>query len=782
MKKHLIICIGFFIPILSGYTQNIYTGKVIDEHKKPIIGATIIAIANLQEVSTTGKNGAFYIKHSKVQVSAIGFVTKKIHLTPELNTIILYEAIENLDEIIISASREIQKRKEVPAAIGLLTSQQINRTKAIGIEQLVNQVSGVFMSTSKASGNEQHFMATRSPISTKSLFLYVEDGLPIRPVAVFNHNALLEMNSTTFNRVEVLKGPASSIYGSEAIGGSFNFITKDPRKEFGGDLGIQINDLGLTRYEAETSTTINKKYGFYIGSHYVQRNNGPVGHSDYEKFAVTFKNKNLISANVTWTNVLTFIEYRSDMSGSISEQNYSDGNYESNQTFTERAAKSLRIRSTLDKIWNSNNKTSFNIIFRDNEMAQIPSYRIRQHRINGQLNGTGTGETNSNGFKSYAALVQHKTDFSFANSSLITGVTTDFSPQKYVAEKIDVTVDANQALNTGYTKRTGDYILNYDANLLNVATYVQYEISPIENFKITGAIRYDHFSYDYDNKIEVLSGVKDTKVIYSNVSPKLGINYNFSRNSGIYSNYSQGFTPPQTSTLFRNSKNNSTGDTVFDLSPATFNNYEIGGYFSIPSKLKVDLALYQLDGINRLISIRDSQGEYVQKNVGKTQSRGIELGIKYTLFKNVSINYNGSYASHRYIDFFDNNVDYSNTNMQSAPNYIANIAILYKPFTNFDVSLEYEQIGEYATSFEGQAIIGEDLNGDDITGTSTYNGHSIFNLRATYKIKNIELWVHSLNLFNELYAVRASYSAWDKENTYNTGNPLAFHFGVKYHF
>ena len=51
-----------------------------------------------------------------------------------------------------------------------------------------------------------------------------------------------------------------------------------------------------------------------------------------------------------------------------------------------------------------------------------------------------------------------------------------------------------------------------------------------------------------------------------------------------------------------------------------------------------------------------------------------------------------------------------------------------------------------------------------------------------YRIKQFDLWIHGLNLFNELYAVRASYSTWNKENTYSIGNPRAFHFGVKYNF
>lgn len=783
MKKvALIMCLGLLLPIFKGFSQVTFKGKIVNKENEPIVGATIVSIENKNKGTISDIEGSFSInlKTSKVEVSSIGYLSKLVVLSEQNNRITLESTIESLEEVIISASRETQKRKEVPASIDLLNANQIKETKAFGIEQLVNQVPGVFMSTSKASSNEQHFMATRSPISTKSLFLYVEDGLPIRPVAVFNHNALLEMNNTAFERVEVLKGPASSIYGSEAIGGSFNFITKNPRKDFGGSIGFQINDLGLTRYELEASTTVKEKYGFYIGGHHIRRDNGVVGHSDYEKTAISFKNVNDFSEDLQWTNSLTYINYRSDMSGSISEKNYTDGNYESNQTFTEREAKAFRFRSTLDKFWNSTNKTSVNFIYRNNEMNQLPSYRIRQNRVGGVLDGTGSGEINSNKFKSYVGLIQHKVDFNFANSSLIVGATTDFSPQAYEAENIDVVVNTTTAQNTDYSIRNGDYILKYKADIFNYAGYAQFEISPLEKVKLTGALRYDGFTYDYDNLDEGNSGVQDTKISYNNYSPKLGINLNLTKRAGIYSSYSKGFTPPQVGTLFRNGKNR-TGN-AFSLKPAKFHNYEIGGYFTIPSKLKVDVTIYQLDGIDRLISIRDDSGNFVQKNAGKTTSNGIELGVKYNLLENLYINYSGSYATHKYLSFFENNVDYSNTDMQTAPNYIAVSTINYKPIKSLLLTLEHEQIGKYNTSFEGQAVIGKDVSGGDILGTSTYQGHHIFNFRANYTYKQFEIWGQALNIFDKLYAVRASYSRWSKQNTYSVGNPRAFHFGVKYNF
>lgn len=785
MKKLIVILLlGFVLPIVKVNAQTIYKGLVVNKQQEPVVGAAIVSSENKEKGTATDIEGKFSIRlqNNLVIISAIGYQTTQISLTNTENVVELHEKDENLEEVIVSASREQQQRKEVSSAIGVLSAKKIDETKAFGVEQLVNQVSGVFMGSSKASSNEQHFMAVRSPISTKSLFLFLEDGIPIRPVAVFNHNALLEMNNTTFKRVEVLKGPASSIYGSEAIGGSFNFITKNPSKNWTGNLGFQINTLGLQRYEAEVSNTFVDKYGLYIGGHYIQRNNGLIQYSDYEKLAISLKNVNEFSETLRLTNSFSFIDFRSDMSGSLSEQDYKAGNYESDQTFTERVAKAFRFRSTLDKIWNNTNKTSFNLIFRSNEMNQIPSYRVRQNRTNGVLNGTGSGEINSNKFNSYVGLIQHKLDFNFADASIIVGATADFSPQDYVAETINVTVNPETGVNTGYSVNEEDYILNYQADILNYAGYAQFEISPIQQLHFTAGVRYDAFTYDYDNLIEESSGVADTKVSYNNITPKFGINYNITSKLGFYSNYSQGFTPPQTSTLFRNSNNNSAGAAIFDLKPAQFHNYEWGFYFNSPKKLKADIALYRLDGDNRLISLEDVDGNYVQLNAGKTQSTGVELGVTYNFLENLWASYNGSYATHKYIDFYENNVDYSNTDMPTAPNYIANTTLNYKPLKSLLLTLEHEQIGSYNTSFENQAIVGTASNGDPIMGTTTYDGHHVFNFRVNYRLKKFEVWAQALNIFDELYAIRASYSRWSRQNTYSIGNPRAFHFGVKYNF
>ncbi|MDY8137444.1 TonB-dependent receptor [Aquimarina sp. 2201CG5-10] len=770
----LLLCFGGTI-----YAQQSYTGKIIDNFNNPLPGATIVDISDKNNGVMSDSEGVFTItlqNSNEVSIRFIGYITQKVKLNSSINVIRLSEDNVTLEEVLVtSASREVQKRSEVPGSIATINSQTINEAKAFGLDQLVNQVPGVFMSTSRVASNEQHFMAIRSPISTKALFLYLEDGLQIRPTSVFNHNALLEMNNTSYNRVEVLKGPASSIYGSEAIGGSFNFITKSPTENLIGSIGFQINDLGLTRYELEVADQTSDNFGFYIGGHYIQREDGPIEHSDYEKLAFTFKTVYDFNATTQWTTVLDAIQYRSDMTGSLSENDYNSGNYESDQTFTERDAIAFRVRTTLDKFWNDQNKTSFNAIIRDNRMDQNPSYRIRQFRNQGQLTGFGSGEINSNQFKSYVGLIQHKTDFNFAQSSLILGGTTDYSPQNYIAETIDIFVDPETGRNTGFNINAGEFILNYEADIFNYAGFFQYEISPIEKLKVTAALRYDGFEYKYDNQADGIVGVEDSDDSFDNWAPKLGLNYNFDKSTGVYANYSQGFTPPQVSTLYRN-RNELRG-----IKPSQYDNYEIGGYFNLPSKLKLDAAIYLLEGKNTLITLRDEDDNFFNTNAGKTRSYGIEYGITWYPLEGLSITHNGSYAKHQYVEFFDSGVDFSDTERETAPNLLGTSLITYrhniKEDFGFTVTAEHELVGSYNTGFEGQVE-----NEDGTFGTATYDGHNVFNFRATVQYKKFEIWGHALNIFDELYAARASFNRFRGENSYTIGNPQAFHLGIKYNF
>jgi len=765
--------------------QITYVGRVLDANKQPLAGATIQSKLNKNTAVVTGVNGNFSITlqdTNTVIVKYIGFTTLEKTLSTSKNNIILQENDELLNEVVISASRELQKRKEVPAAITAITSKDIEDAKAFGLDQLVNDVPGVYLSTSRSSSNEQHFTALRSPISTKPLFLFLEDGLPLRPTAIFNHNALLELNTIAHKRVEVLRGPNASIYGSDAIGGSFNFITKDPTQDLTGHLSYQLNDVGFSSVTFDASKQITDKFGLYIASQFNQRNNGPIAHSDYDKYALNVKAvfKPLKKSKLTLYYAGT--DFLSDMAGSISAQNFEEGNFESDQTFTNRDAVSSRLRATWDQNWNANNKTSFSALYRHNVMKQNPSFRISPERVRGVRTGRVLGELNNNTFNSYFGNIQHLMKFPNIKASLILGGTLDITTQDYVANRTLVNQDANTGLNLSFEVLEDDFILNYLADIDNYAGYTQFEIEPIERVKFTLGARYDYFKYTLNNRIQ--NGIENREDSWSNIAPKVGVNYNVSNNVGLYANYSTGFTPPQSSTLYRNLSNTNVNG---ELQPSNYNNFEIGTYLALGKQLKLDVALYRLDGKNTLVSVRNEENAdaFITTNAGKTSSYGIEYGVSYKPTSLVEISHNGTYAKHKY-DTFSTVVrsrsgsefrDFSNTDREIAPNIIGTTKIKFKPVNCFTFTLSHEIIGEYNTAFEGLIVDDNGLN-----STPTYRGHNIFNLTFNYTVKKVDLWMHALNVFNTNYANRVSFNTFSNANTFTVGNPRAFHFGAKYKF
>jgi iron complex outermembrane receptor protein len=222
-------------------------GSVFDtQTKEPIPGATVqIVSANVG--TTTDNNGHFAfsspISNAILRISSIGFSAKEIQIESGKSIKVgLDAATENLQSVVVTGNREATLRTESPIAISKLTPRMIDEAKPTAMYEIVNKVPGVMMVN---LGNEQHSMAIRQPFTTNAYFLYMEDGVPIRPMGVFNHNSILEFNQFAISSVEVVKGPVSSIYGPEAVGGAINFITQRPTILPTAKIGIQADQLGL---------------------------------------------------------------------------------------------------------------------------------------------------------------------------------------------------------------------------------------------------------------------------------------------------------------------------------------------------------------------------------------------------------------------------------------------------------------------------------------------------------------------------------------------------------
>ena len=266
-------------------------------------------------------------------------------------------------------------------------------------------------------------------------------------------------------------------------------------------------------------------------------------------------------------------------------------------------------------------------------------------------------------------------------------------------------------------------------------------------------------------------------ITYERFTPKVGVTYDLGNGRGMYANYSQGFSPPSLTAIFRPRPNTTPVQFYTNLNSAYFINYEIGGWASIiKNKVMIDVALYQMDGKNELLNIRQADNSFDYQSAGKTLHRGIEFGINAKPNEQYWFRFGGTTALHRFEDFeisknpADNFKNLGGFEMPSSPRWSWNTEFTYYPkwVKNLRTSLEWQ----YLSSWYQNQI-----------NTIKYEGYNLINFRIGYKWKSIELYSNILNLTDELYANSASRGNNPTDrSTFNPGAPRNRIFSDAYFF
>ncbi|UTA66348.1 TonB-dependent receptor [Emticicia sp. 21SJ11W-3] len=773
----------FFLFLVIQHTraQRLIKGKVYDAQTKEAITGASIKAKGQTNGTITDNQGGFSLKADtdEIQISMIGYRPLTLPVGTNQNiTAALETAVEDLQTVVVTGNREASLRTETPIAISKLTPKQIEEAKPIAIYEVINKMPGVMMVN---LNNEQHMMAIRQPMTTNGYYLYMEDGLPIRPMGVFNHNALLEMNQFTVSSIEVVKGPVSSIYGPEAVGGVVNFITQRPTAVPTARIGIQADQWGFKRIQYGAGETIGK-FGIYLGGLVADQKDSWMASSDYTKNAQYARLEYHFNPKTRLIYTLSYSDYNSQTSGSVDSVAFFSRKYVSTTDFTYRKSYSVRTRLTLEKDWAAGGQSFVTVFARDNKLGQNPSYGIRW--TSGA--STARGEINSSNFRSLGVVAQHTQPFRFLNSKAIIGASMDYSPTDYWSYQIDLNAQlrADKKSVEKYTiakERPDIKIADYDANIRNSAVYLQYDFEPLKNLRVSAGLRYDNLSFDYVNNLDVDAsgnGIGGAKT-YTKTTPKIGITYDLGKGKGLYANYSKGFAPSGLTAIFRKRPTPAPNGDLFyyNLIPATFNNAEIGGWASLfKNKVYVDASFYQMLGFNELLNIRQPDNSTDYQAAGKTLHKGIELGITYKPAAQLFIRGGGTYAIHRFEEFIlsqrasDAIKDVNGKDMPSAPRWLWNAEVSYYPkwLKGLRSAIEWQHVGQW---YQNQI------------NTLSYGGYDLLNFRVGYQWKGIEVFTNIMNLTDALYATNASRgNALTDRTTFTAAAPRTFVMGVQYGF
>lgn len=137
--------------------------------------------------------------------------------------------VYELDDVIVTASRTEQNVKDAPAAVEVVTREDIDRLGAETLAQALALTVGLDVTENGMVGNQ----AALRGMSTNQTLILV-DGRRIRTEdtsQTANYYELQRVNMDDVERIEIVRGSVSSLYGSEALGGVINIIRKHPEKK-----------------------------------------------------------------------------------------------------------------------------------------------------------------------------------------------------------------------------------------------------------------------------------------------------------------------------------------------------------------------------------------------------------------------------------------------------------------------------------------------------------------------------------------------------------------------
>jgi outer membrane receptor protein involved in Fe transport len=674
----------------------------------------------------------------------------------------------NLGDITVTGTREENLKAETPASIGTVDTQEIKDVRPAHPSEITSRIPGVHVNV---TGGEGHQTAIRQPISTSPLYLYLEDGIPTRSTGFFNHNALYEVNVPQAAGMEITKGPGTSLYGSDAIGGVINVLTRPAPAQREIEINAEAGEHGWKRLLLSAGDSWDND-GIRADLN-LTRTDGWRDSTEYDRQSATLRWDRFMDDGADLKTVLAVSNIDQQTAGSsrlLADDYYN--NPTANYTpISYREVEAIRLSTAYEKE-TTDTLLSITPFYRHNRMEYMPNWSFGYD--------PAIKETESD---SFGLLVKFRKDLPNNKSRIIAGIDLDYTPGERYENNIDAVKAAGTNIYSSYT--LGEVIYDYDVTYEGISPYVHFETSPTEQLRINAGLRYDHIGYDYNDNIASaptvysvsFNGVPknrtnnrptDTTVYFSQLSPKLGATYAFSDSVSGFASYRRAFRAPSESQLFRPGSSTAS----MDLEAVKVDSYEIGVRGQTGKNIDYEASIYHMSKKDDLVTFKDPSDASIRYtvNAGETQHQGIELGLNTTLTQELELAVSYSYAKHTYEEWVHSGNDYSGNEMKSAPREIMNTRIKWTPpvLNGGHAELEWERLGEYWM---------------DDNNTYKYSGHNLLNLRANYIVeKNLEVYGRVMNLADKRFATAASYTASSNKFEYAPGLPRTVYLGLNYTF
>jgi outer membrane receptor protein involved in Fe transport len=654
-----------------------------------------------------------------------------------------------LSATVITATRELQSRTATSTTIDAVSAAEIARTRPSHPAQLLNRVAGVHVSELSAEG---HSTAIRQPLTTKPMYLYLEDGVPTRATGFFNHNGLYEVNLPQSGGIEVLKGPGTALYGSDAIGGIVNVLTRPAPARPTVEASLESGGAGYARFLG-TGGFRNASNGLRLDLN-LTRSNGWQDDSPYHRASGTVRWDAYTASGWSARTVATGTSVDQHDVLPLPRSLFAAGSSANLAPFATRGVRALRASTAIEQ---ENGTSLFSVTpyVRHDVLNVVPYWQLSYD--------PQVWDTRNN---SAGVLLKYRRDVEPLQTRFIVGADADYSPGSFFAQRAVISTSGGSGgvprSYTGYT--TGATQYDYDVTYRSMSPYVHAEWTPSPRLRIDGGARYDLSGYTYQTRLAAMdTGAHRvppaTSVSYAHVSPKLGLTYDLTPSVNVYASYRHGFRAPAQSQLFQQ---NSAANTV-GLKPVSANSAEVGLRGAFGDRFVYELDAYDMRISNDIITYVTPRNTREASNAGHTRHRGVEASAGVVVTPTLRVDASYSISSQRYVEWTPSaTVSFAGNRIEQAPRDLSNVLVSYSPSTlrGGRVALEVVSVGRYAM---------------DPQNTHYYSGYQLANVMLDYPVTpRAGLFARIANITNRNYAEVAAYDAFQKEQFTRAAPRMAY--------
>lgn len=656
------------------------------------------------------------------------------------------QAESALETIIVTANRSAQAGADVSLAFSSIDEESIALTGAQHSNQLLVRSAGTWVS--RGNGQES-LISIRSPVLTGAgscgAFVSAADGISLRAPGFCNVNQLFDANLLQATSVEVIRGPGTTVFGSNAMHGVINVLSGSAENT-PNQLAIEAGSRDFYRVSAQLSSpqygTVlrvqSSEYGGYQdNSGYAQQKLHLRHDREIDGWDITAA---LAGSNLNQETAGYIQGFESYESDSAREENPNPEAFRDAWSTQGYLRGSRALKNDLD--------LTVTAYLRKNRMAFLQHYLIwKPDEQNGHESiGMQISLADQEGPITWIAGI----DLDATEGWLTEYQEQPFSPNQPAGLHYDYTVDATVA-----------------------GAFWQGQLSWGGPWRIDAGLRYESTEYDYDNRTgtgdacaETASACRffrpaDRRDRFNDWSGNVAIAYDFEQSS-LFARLAKGFRPPQTAELYRLQA----GQAVAEIDSEELDSVEIGLRGNSGNGINYAVTAYFMEKNNVIFQDRDRQNV----SGAETAHRGIEVELNWQFNERWYAELAASVADHEYssdITVFGSRGNIEGNTIDTAPKHFGSARLGTEQLIASHpvrAELEWVWISDYYL---------------DPNNEHQYGGHNLLNARFELVLSpKLTATLVATNLFDRGYAERADFGFGSYR--YFVGEPRSAVMGLRW--